>query len=71
MRFTAKASSQAEFESWVSSVKQSSNTFSLSEYKRLAEPSKDNPIAYYSSAEENLQNSIIMKFMAPPEHMEH
>ncbi|MBI3589090.1 MAG: ubiquinol oxidase subunit II [Candidatus Liptonbacteria bacterium] len=63
MRFVAKSTSQSDFESWVQGVQQSSSTLDLNAYNILAEPSENNPVAYYSSAEKNLYNEIIMKFM--------
>ncbi|OHA79392.1 MAG: ubiquinol oxidase subunit II [Candidatus Yonathbacteria bacterium RIFCSPHIGHO2_01_FULL_44_41] len=65
MKFVAKASSQEEFDQWVQQVRQSPNTLSLYEYNKLAEKSKNNVVAYYSSAEDGLYGKIIMKFMAP------
>ena len=47
MTFTAKASSHAEFEQWVESVKQSASSLNMKEYKKLAEPSEYNPVAAY------------------------
>lgn len=65
MNFIAKASSQADFDAWIQSVKQSSNVLGLAEYNKLEEPSENNPPAFYSLSEENLYNSIMMKYMAP------
>jgi cytochrome o ubiquinol oxidase subunit II len=65
MTFTAKASSQDEFYQWVESAKQSSKHLSLDEYRKLAEPSEYNPIAYYSLKAEGLFNWIVMKYMMP------
>ncbi len=65
MKFVAKASSQSDFNNWVASVKQSPRILDLVEYNALAEPSENNPVAYYVSAEKDLYNKIIMKLMAP------
>jgi len=65
MKFVARASSQADFNTWVQSVKKSSNMLNLAEYYNLAKPSENNPVAFYSSSEKNLYNTIIMKFMPP------
>lgn len=65
MRFTAKSLTQEAFDIWIASVKQSPRTLSLDEYNKLAKPSEDNPKAYYSWTEENLFNTIIMKFITP------
>ncbi len=66
MHFVAKASSQADFDAWVASVKQSSTTLSLDAYNKLAEPSQNNPAASYASVENSLYTKIMAKFMAPP-----
>ncbi len=65
MKFIAKASSQADFDEWVRSVQQSSTTLSLDAYSSLANPSENDPVAFYASADKDLYNSVIMKFMAP------
>lgn len=63
MKFMAKADSKADFEAWVKSVKASSKYLDFNEYNELAKPSENNPVIFYSEAEMNLYNKIIMKFM--------
>jgi cytochrome o ubiquinol oxidase subunit 2 len=65
MRFVAKASSQADFNAWVQSVKRSSNHLSMAAYNKLAQPSRNNKIAYYSGGQAGLYNTIMMKYMMP------
>jgi cytochrome o ubiquinol oxidase subunit 2 len=66
MKFTAKASSEADFKAWADSVKQTAgHTLDQEEYAQLAEPSKNNPVAYYSSVEQGLFDTVIMKYMTP------
>ena len=65
MVFTAKSSSQEEFDEWVESVKQSSDHLTLEEYNQLAEPSEYNPVASYVLMQEDLFDQIIMKYIAP------
>lgn len=65
MKFTAKSVSEKDFEQWVATVKQSSQTLTLEEYKKLAKPSEDTPVLLYTLAEQNLYNEIIMKYMPP------
>ena len=67
MKFTARASSRDEFDKWVQGVKQSPDALSLPEYNKLAEKSRNNAVARYSSAETGLYDKIIMKFMMPAE----
>ncbi len=70
MTFVAKASSQAEFDAWVQSVKQTPNQLSLTEYNKLTRPSENNPIAYYRLMEEDLCDRVVMKYMMPMPEMQ-
>jgi cytochrome o ubiquinol oxidase subunit 2 len=65
MKFTARASSEADFEKWVGSVKSSSRMLDHHGYKELAKPSKDNEPMYYSSSEKGLYSKVMMKYMMP------
>lgn len=65
MSFVAQSSSAAQFNDWVQSVKQSSQSLSQQAYSKLSSPSEYNPISYYSSAANNLYNTIILKYMVP------
>ncbi len=67
MKFMARASSQADFDTWVQEVKNSGKTLDLTEYNKLASPSENNPVTFYASTDVNLYNNIIRKFMAQPE----
>lgn len=65
MKFIAKATSDAGFESWVNSVRTSSKALTGDEYATLAKPSENNPPAYYSSRDANLYDTVMMKYMMP------
>jgi cytochrome o ubiquinol oxidase subunit 2 len=65
MTFTAKATSQEDFDQWVQSVKESPNGLSRGEYEKLVKPSQNNPAAVYSLQDEGLFDWIIMKYMMP------
>lgn len=65
MKFTARASSQDEFDQWVRTVRTSPNVLSIDEYTKLAEKSRDNEVLHYSSIYQGLYDKIIMKFMVP------
>ncbi len=65
MNFTAKASSAAEFDEWVKTVKKTSSHLSLANYDELAEPSKDQPVTYYASSDAALYDTVIMRYMTP------
>lgn len=64
MKFIARASSQADFDSWIQTLKYSSNTLNQDAYAALAKPSKDNPPATFVG-ESNLFDTIVMKYMEP------
>jgi cytochrome o ubiquinol oxidase subunit 2 len=63
MIFTAKASSEADFNAWVESVKQSSRPL---DYSQVFEPSQYAPAAFYLLTEDGLYDQIVMKYMIPP-----
>jgi cytochrome o ubiquinol oxidase subunit 2 len=68
MKFTAKASSQTDFDHWVTLVKKSQNHLTNDEYDKLATKSQNNPTTYYASSAEGLYDTILMKYMAPAAH---
>lgn len=63
MRFTAKASDVSSFDQWVEEVRQSPNTLDAIEYKKLLQPSQNNPIALYAGADSGLYDTVRMKYM--------
>ena len=62
MNFTARATTQLDFEAWVREVKQSPNALDASAYKNLLEPSENHPPSVYSAYESNLYSKIVMKY---------
>lgn len=79
MKFTAKATTKADFEAWVISVKQSNRKLTPETYASLAKKSTAAPVTYYASSTEGLYDTIVMKYMMPEttkntdrtEHAEH
>jgi len=65
MSFIAKASSQADFDRWVQSVKQSGKSLTLEEYDRLVAPSEHVKPAFYVLKEKDLFDQIIIKYITP------
>jgi cytochrome o ubiquinol oxidase subunit 2 len=65
MKFTARASSQADFDKWVQTAKSSPNALDSKAYNQLAKPSKNNKPAYYSSSEKGIYATVMMKYMMP------
>jgi len=69
MTFTAHATSQGDFNQWLSAVRRSDNPLTLSAYNQLAKPSQNNPISYYSSVAGSLFDDVTMKYMMPTSNM--
>ena len=67
MNFITRASSPEEYAHWLASAKESPGELNFDEYKRLALPSKNSPVAIFQLKDENLFNQIIMKYMHPQE----
>lgn len=65
MKFTASASSPANFEHWVSSVRNSTDKLSLTGYKQLAGNGQTSQVAYYSSVQSGLFDWVVTKYMLP------
>ncbi len=65
MKFTVRAVSQDDFDEWTRMVKQSPDVLDNNSYSKLAKPSKNNQLSYYTS-QASLFDTIIMKYMAPP-----
>lgn len=62
MRFIAKASSEADFITWVESVKTTNQGL---DYDQLVEPSSYVSPSFYVLTNENLYEQVVMKYMIP------
>lgn len=65
MRFTVKAVSSSDYDSWRAVVAKSANVLDYTSYTQLAKPSGDNSVAYYTTSDANLFHEVVMQFMAP------
>jgi cytochrome o ubiquinol oxidase subunit 2 len=65
MNFTAKATSKKEFDNWIRTVGNSTTNLSMDEYTLLSRPSKAEKPLYYASADKDLYDTVIMKYMMP------
>jgi cytochrome o ubiquinol oxidase subunit 2 len=65
MTFVAKATSDAEFEAWVASAKQS-GALDLAAYEKLVQPSQYEPPALYALMKNDLFKYILDKYNVPP-----
>lgn len=66
MTFMTHATSEADFDQWVQSIKQSPHQLNLEEYRRLAQPSEDHSLIPFVLADDDLFDQIVMKYMMPP-----
>lgn len=68
MKFTVKATSEAEYREWVSTVRMSPAVLTKDVYQKLAEPGKAEASITYSGRDETLYDTVIMKYMSPEVH---
>lgn len=71
MVFWTKATSEADFEKWISEVQSSKQALDLDGYKLLAQPSENNPVAYYRLLYPGLFDWVVMKDMMPEMEASH
>lgn len=67
MKFIAKASTRAEFDAWVDSVKKAQGALTRGAYDSLAEPTMDDPVRTWASFQPGLFLEIMMSYMLPPD----
>lgn len=65
MRFTAHASSESDFNTWMSGIQEASKPLSMDSYHALAAPSENNPAAYYASVAPGLYSKVLLSFQLP------
>lgn len=70
MVFTAKASSEEEYKSWVQKIQQSAPKLGIQEYLKLAKPSSYDPPSFYVLEEPALFDFIAMKGMETSQEQE-
>ena len=63
MRFTAKVTSDQDFQKWVNQIKRESTQLDESVYNNLRKPSEDQPTASYYPYAPDLYNNVVMKYM--------
>ena len=65
MKFTAIVTpTEGDFDQWVAKVKESPNTLNTTDdFNKLAKPSENNPVEFFSSVKPNLFQDTIAKFM--------
>ncbi len=71
MVFMTKATSQEDYEKWISKVQSSDQLLNLDSYNLLARPSENNPAAFYRLTYPALFDWIVMKDMMPKTEVQH
>jgi cytochrome o ubiquinol oxidase subunit 2 len=61
--FDVIATSPEDFEAWVAKVKGSAKVLDAATYRKLAAPSRGDPVIYYSGVEPGLFDRIILKYV--------
>jgi cytochrome o ubiquinol oxidase subunit 2 len=69
MKFTAKATSAAEFEDWVKQVRQSPDPLDTLHYSELAKPGGKHAVEYFANVDPMLYASIVEKYMGVDDGM--
>ncbi len=69
MKFIARASSSQDFNKWVQELRLTEQVLDEKEYEKLLSPSMNNPAIYYSDADSDLFDKLLMKYNGS--HMEH
>lgn len=65
MTFVASASTQSDFDKWVSSVQKCGNSLTSAEYLKLAKPSQNNHVQLFGNVDHRIYQNSIDKFMMP------
>lgn len=65
MTFTARASSQEEFDQWVKTAKKSPQKLTLEVYNKLVEPTEYDSVKYFSAPNKKIFDWVVMKSMMP------
>jgi cytochrome o ubiquinol oxidase subunit II len=63
MNFKVVSSTKQDFGKWVESVWDSPDQLTYSEYNKLSQPSENNPIKLYGGRDQQLYDTVIMKYM--------
>jgi cytochrome o ubiquinol oxidase subunit 2 len=67
MKFIAHVVTQDQFNQWVKQTQRAPQKLTLSTYTNLAKATKDTSPMVFSSVVPNLFNTIMMKYMMPPQ----
>lgn len=68
MKFTARASSKEDFDRWVLEVQRSQDKLDAAEYKKLLNPSENNPAAFFATVQTDLYAKMLTKYSGSHNH---
>lgn len=68
MKFTARVSSEEDFQSWVRSTQRTPAALDTSAYANLLKPSENNKAEMYSPVDASLYSAAVMKYMGSHNH---
>ena len=65
MKFSVPVTSMANYETWLSHIREDAPTLDQMSYNKLAKPSENNAATVYNLADTSLYDTIVMKYMMP------
>jgi len=65
MKFETKSTNQADFDTWVASVKNGDNILNEEHYEKLSAKSENNPPTFYANVSNDLFKHIVDSFVKP------
>ncbi len=68
MKFTAKVTSDDDFRRWLNDANRSTDELNSVTYDHIADPSKDTAVRNYRLGQDNLYDTIVMKYMDMGSH---
>jgi cytochrome o ubiquinol oxidase subunit 2 len=68
MKFTARSSTRAEFDQWLTTAHKRSQKLTMDQYNELEKPTKNNQVSFYADVEPDLYTKIVNKYMAEDNH---
>lgn len=71
MAFSTQAVTQNDFDAWVRTVKTTGGQLDQGRYDQLAQPASETAPRYFALADQELYDSVIMKYMAPSDGHDH
>lgn len=70
MTFKINASTEVDYNTWISEAKNSDNNLTMQKYNDITKPTQGFPVTYYYPVKNGLFDDIIMKYMPYDMHMD-